>query len=105
LLRNCIYMKSYNESHGRGWMFAAAVAWTLALGAVACDTNKILSVEAPSRIPAAGLEGPANAQLLLNGAISDFECAFGSYVVVSGLISEELDDATQTADRYPYDRR
>jgi hypothetical protein len=86
-------------------MLAAGAAWAVALGAVACDTNRILEVQAPSRIPAAGLEGPANAQLLLNGAISDFECAFGSYVVVSGLISEELDDGTQTADRYPFDRR
>ena len=82
---------------------AAAVA--LAGIVAACDDSKLLEVEAPSRIPAAGLEDPANAQILLNGAISDFDCAFGAYAVVSGLIGEELEDATQTADRYPYDRR
>ena len=37
--------------------------------------------------------------------IGDFECAFGSYVVAGGLIGDELEDGTQTADRYPYDRR
>lgn len=64
-----------------------------------------LRVESPGRIPAASLENPANAALLVNGAVTDFECAFGVYVVVSGLVGEELDDVTQTADRWPYDRR
>jgi starch-binding outer membrane protein, SusD/RagB family len=69
----------------------------------ACD--RLLDVDSPSRIPAETLENPANAQLLVNSTISDFECAFGAYVVLGGLIGEELDDATQTADRYPYDQR
>src|SRR3712207_7421691 len=71
--------------------------------AVACEDA--LRVESPGRIPAGPLENPANAALLVNGAITDFECAFGVYVVVSGLVGEELDDVTQTADRWPYDRR
>lgn len=71
----------------------------------ACNTSDYLHVTSPSRIPAGALEDPANAALLVNGAVADFECAFGSYVVVSGLIGQELDDATQTADRYPYDQR
>lgn len=79
----------------------------LALGAMlaagACDS--LLDVEAPSRIPADNLQDPTSATLLLNGAVGDFECAFGSYVVMSGLIGEEFVDATQTADRWPYDRR
>jgi starch-binding outer membrane protein, SusD/RagB family len=83
--------------------FALAVSVFLVGVVAACD--KALEVEAPSRIPAAGLEDPANAQILLNGAISDFDCAFGAYTVVGGLIGDELEDATQTADRYPYDRR
>lgn len=73
----------------------------LALGA--CDS--LLDVEAASRIPAENLEDPASAQLLLSGAVGDFECAFNAYVVMSGIIGEELVDATQTADRWPYDRR
>ena len=81
----------------------AALACTLLLGA--CNVERALQVESPSRIPAAGLEDPANATLLVNGAISDFDCAFGAYVVVSGLIGEELDEYTQTAARWPYDRR
>lgn len=72
----------------------------------ACDIDELLNVESPSRIPAEQLESdPANAQLLVNSAIGDFECAFGAYVVAGGLIGDELEDGTQTADRYPFDRR
>lgn len=80
---------------------AALMAGLLA----ACNIERTLNVESPTRIPAGDLENPANAALLVNGAVSDFDCAFQAYVVVSGLIGEELDDYTQTAARWPYDRR
>jgi hypothetical protein len=78
---------------------------TVLLSATACDLDNLLEVDPASRIPADQLDKPASATLLLNGAIADFECAFGSYVVMSGMIGEELMDATQTADRWPYERR
>jgi hypothetical protein len=78
----------------------------LALGVLAaCSSDELLSVDTPTRIPAGNLESPVNAAILMNGATSDLECAIGAYIVAGGLIGEELDDATQTADRYPYDRR
>ena len=67
--------------------------------------DNALEVQNPSNVPANVLEVPGNAQLLVNGAIADFECAAGSYAVMGGLITDELLDATQTADRFPYDRR
>lgn len=82
----------------------AAIA-LLEIGVFGACSSKLLDVQSPSRIPAASLENPANAQLLVNGAIADFECAVSSYIVAGGLIGQELDDGTQTADRYPYDRR
>jgi hypothetical protein len=83
-----------------------AVAWLLAAGLLtACNSKDYLSVTSPSRIPASGLEDPAKASLLVNGTVADFECAFGAYVVAGGLIGQELEDATQTAARYPYDQR
>lgn len=84
------------------WLALAAVV--LAAGAAAACENA-LRVESPGRIPAGPLENPANAALLVNGAVTDFECAFGGYVVVGALVGEEFDDVTQTADRWPYDRR
>ncbi|CAN5842523.1 hypothetical protein BH23GEM7_BH23GEM7_07760 [soil metagenome] len=78
----------------------------LLLAPVACDVfDRALDVEAPSRIPASDLEDPARATLLVNGAISDFDCAFGAYVVATGVLADELEDATQTAARWAYDRR
>jgi starch-binding outer membrane protein, SusD/RagB family len=88
------------------WL-AAASALALAAGGLmtACKTSDYLDVTSPSRIPAASLEDPANASLLVNGAVADFECAYGAYVAATGLIGDELDDATQTAARFPYDQR
>lgn len=81
------------------------LAAMLLTGLWACSLNDALDVDAPSRIPAEVLETPANATLLVNSAIGDFECAYGSYVVAGALIGEETIDGIQTADRYPFDRR
>ena len=88
-------------------MRRTAIVVLVGLAAAAgCDLfNNALQVQTPSNIPASGLEVPENAGLLVNSAIGDFECAAGAYAVMSGLITDELKDATQTADRYPYELR
>src|SRR5206468_3790120 len=63
----------------------------LALGA--CDDLTSTSQQAPSRVIADQLYTPANAQLLLNSAIGDFECALANYIVAGGLVGDELADA------------
>jgi hypothetical protein len=74
--------------------------------ATACDTLRDpLEVEPASRIPAALLETPENAQILSDGAVGDFECAFNAYTAQGGTIGEEFIYAQQTASRTPYDRR
>lgn len=64
-----------------------------------------LDVTAPDKIERGPLEQPQNAQILLNGAIADFECALGSFIVAGGLMSGELIESTATASRWSYDRR
>jgi len=87
-------------------MRALTVTGALAsITVVGCDLNKALSVQPANLIPAVSLETPENAALLVAGASADFDCAFNSYVVVGGLLGEELEDALQTADRWPYDQR
>ena len=82
----------------------AAVALGAALGA--CDTlDKALAVDTPSRLPAADLLNPGSADLLVASAQRDLECAYGAYVVSSGLVAGELQDGSQTAARWDYDRR
>lgn len=74
-------------------------------GASACNLDKLLSIETPSRVAEDALLVPANASLIVASAVADFECALGAYVVASGLASGELLEGTQTASRWGYDRR
>ncbi len=85
---------------------ALAIPGALAVMVLAgCDLDKVLQVQPANLIPAVGLERPENAALLVAGAAADFDCAFNSYVVAGALIGEELEDALQTAARWPYDQR
>ena len=83
------------------------LAGLTALASLGCGAaDQLLSVDPQDRVPASPAESsPANAQLLANGAVADFECAFGAYVVMGGLIGEELDEIRQIIDRIPYDQR
>lgn len=71
---------------------SAAVAAICCLGFLAgCDLlDDLVSVDAPSRIEAEVLETPENAERLLDGAVADFECAFGQYVLFQGVFTDEL---------------
>lgn len=96
-------MKSFNL-HSRVLRFSLCAAAVSLI--VSCDAVKNpLEVESSSRIPAGNVETPANAQLLVDGAVADFECAFAAYVVQSATVGEEFIYAQQTADRVPSDRR
>lgn len=85
----------------RGVTLAAGFA---VLGA-GCDIDSLLDVQPLDQVPAEGLTAPANAELLVNGAIADFECAYGAYVALTGVVAQEMVDATQTAARWPAERR
>jgi hypothetical protein len=80
----------------------AAAAGMLLL---ACNTSRLLDVNAPNSVPVSLFEGPTSAALMVNSAIGDFECAFGAAVLIEGVISDELADAQLGAAQWPYDRR
>ncbi|GJG89184.1 hypothetical protein tb265_43650 [Gemmatimonadetes bacterium T265] len=86
---------------------AAAVALAAAAAPAlnACHDLTSLSQTAPSRVVADQLYVPANAPLLLNSAIGDYECALTNYIVAAGLVGDELDDAQLLAVGWDYDRR
>jgi starch-binding outer membrane protein, SusD/RagB family len=66
-----------------------------------CDTmDKLLEIDTPSRIPADNLEGPAFADMLLSGAIGDFEAALSSHILQQSLLAGELHDGTSSANRW-----
>jgi hypothetical protein len=75
------------------------------LVATACNTDRLLTVQAPNSVPATVFNDPANATLMVNSVIGDFECGFGSFVTTEGLATDELQDATITAANWQLDRR
>src|SRR5688500_10540174 len=98
---------TYSDTMHPGFNIARSSVCAAIIGAVlmvsACESA--LDVVTTSRIPAENVETPANAQLLIDGAIADFECAFAAYVVQSATVGEEFIYAQQTAGRTPPDAR
>jgi len=82
----------------------ASVAAVLALTA-ACSDITALKQSNPGQLSAGTIYVPANAALLVNGAISDFDCAFARYVVGSGMFADELIAALANPASYDYERR
>ena len=74
---------------------------------VACSAvDSLLVVEAPGQVIADSLKSPRYANLLVQSAIADFECAAGGYIVAAGTLGDELSDAqTNYAGYWPVDRR
>jgi hypothetical protein len=75
------------------------------LVSLACTDITSLKQENPGQISASTLYTPENAQLLVNGAIGDFECAYNRYVVGVGLFTDELTTAISQQSNYDYDAR
>lgn len=74
-----------------------------ALFLAGCDG--LLDVELPTRIGSEALEDPASAEVLVNSAIGDFECALNNYVPATGLIGDELRHATGARAIFLWDQR
>ena len=76
-----------------------------ALTGVSCRDLTSLQQSNPGALDASTVYIPANAVLLTNGVIADFECAFSRYVVGSGLFVDELATAIGNTTNFNYDRR
>ena len=71
----------------------------------ACGDITSLKQSNPGQLSAGTIYVPANAQLLVNGLISDFDCAFSRYVAGSALFTDELMNAFANTGTYDYERR
>jgi hypothetical protein len=76
-----------------------------ALAGAACRDLTSLQQSNPGALDASSVFIPANATLLTNGVIADFECAFSRYVAGSGLFADELSVAIAATANFDYDRR
>ena len=83
----------------------AFLALPLLTLAVACSEITSLDQDNPNQILGSTVYTPANANLLVNGAIGDFECAFHRYVVSQGLLGDELVNAFANTTNFDWDRR
>jgi hypothetical protein len=72
---------------------------------IACKDITSLAQENPGALSGTTLFVPGNAQLIVNGAIADFECAYARYVVGSGLFADELSVAISQTGNFDYDAR
>jgi len=74
---------------------ARAIVATAMLPLIAgtgCDS--LLEVELPGTVPAEALDNPALARTLVNSALGRFECAYTSYVITTGVLSNEFINAS-----------
>ena len=71
----------------------------------ACTDLTTLTQSNPGALSTATVYTPLNAPLIVNGAISDFECAFSRYVVGSGVFTDELANGISNGANFDYDRR
>jgi hypothetical protein len=72
---------------------------------IACTDITSLAQENPGALSGSTLYVPGNAQLIVNGAIADFECAYARYVVGSGLFADELSVGISQTANFDYDAR
>jgi hypothetical protein len=83
----------------------ALTASALMVLATACSEITSLKQENPGTLSVETLYVPANAPLLVNGAIGDFECAFNRYAAGSGLFADELTVGIAQTGNFDYDAR
>jgi starch-binding outer membrane protein, SusD/RagB family len=81
------------------------VALVTAITASGCGDIFSLKQENRGQLTADAAYTPANAQLLVNGAIADFECAYVRYVTGSAMLGDELINAISNTSNFDYDRR
>ena len=106
---------TWNQTSGRAarrgrraqmhWLAMAAAVLSVAASVTACNTDQLLDVKAPDRVPAETLDDPSQANLIVNGAVADFECAYASYDLAQAIMSDEFSDAQLGAASWSYDRR
>jgi hypothetical protein len=81
----------------------AFLVFSLLLPAAGCDS--LLTVDTPGDILATTLDDPKYVPLLALSAVSQFECAFGAYIMTAGALGDELIISGTGSSQYPMDQR
>jgi starch-binding outer membrane protein, SusD/RagB family len=81
-------MRNKTPSH-----FAAALMSACLVLQTSC--KDILEVQLPGKVTEDALDNPLLAQVIANGVILDFECAWSNYVTATNALSDQLVNASQ----------
>ncbi len=103
-----IEMKKAADFDRMAGRFAVRAGAGLALALLvtaATGCGDVLEIDSPSQISATTLNDPAQAELLVNSVVADFECAFTNYTLGAGQNGDELANATGWAAYWDFDRR
>ncbi len=85
-----MYTQAMNGTHKRNRSRLSAVGLVLVLAAANTACEDLLQVDLPTKVAAENLDNPSVAEVLVNSAIGEFECAFSQYVAASGQLTDEL---------------
>ena len=72
---------------------------------VLAGCNKLLDVQAPSRVAVEVLDQPGSASLLVDGARAAFGCAYQAHIMGNALLTDEMEDTQLAAAAWDWDRR
>ena len=99
--------QSSRRAHAPALGMALVAAVAAASLVVACgeSTANLLTVVNPNAVSSNIYQNPAEATLMVNSVIGDFECAYGGFVEAEGLLTDELHDATLANQGWYTDRR
>src|SRR6476469_3010732 len=94
--------------HRLGQRAAAYLTITVlctALAVAGCSDLTTLQQQNPSQLSGETVFVQANAQLIANGAIADFQCAYSRYALASALFTDELTVAIASTPDFELDSR
>jgi starch-binding outer membrane protein, SusD/RagB family len=80
--------------------FASTCLLLIALAGPTTACNDLLNVDIPSQVVAQNLDDPTFATLLVHSAQTDFECAWGRYVLAQGIHGDEFADGQFSVGAY-----
>ena len=90
---------------GQAAVYLTVSVMCTSLAMLACSDITTLKQENPSQLSGKTVFVPENAQLIVNGAVADFQCAYSRYTLASALFTDELTAAIASTPDFEMDSR
>jgi hypothetical protein len=90
---------------GQAAVYLTVSVLCTSLAMLGCSDITTLKQQNPSQLSGKTVFVPANAQLIVNGAIADFQCAYSRYTLASALFTDELTAAIASTPDFEMDSR